>query len=191
MSEGSDKLKQFLKESEEKMHKSVEAVIRELHAVRTGKATPHLLDTVRVEAYGTMVPLQQVATVSAPEPRLLVLTPFDKTIVGNIVKGIQKADLGLNPNVDGQMIRIVIPQLNEERRRDLVRHCKHVAEEGRVAVRNVRRDGNDHSKKLLKEHKVTEDEEKETLEKMQKLTDGYIHQIDKLVEQKEQEVLQV
>jgi ribosome recycling factor len=191
MSEGNDKLKQFHKEAEDKMHKTIEAVVRELHTVRTGKASPHLLDTVRVEAYGTLMPLQQVATIGAPEPRLLVLTPFDKTIVGNIVKAIQKADLGFNPNVDGQMIRIVIPQLNEERRRELVRHCKHVAEEGRVAVRNVRRDANEHSKKLLKEHKVTEDEEKEALEKMQKLTDNFIHQIDKLVEAKEHEVLQV
>jgi len=179
------------KSAEQKMHKSVEAVTRELHTVRTGKASSHLLDTVRVEAYGTVMPLQQVATVSAPEPRLLVLTPFDKTIVGNIVKAVQKADLGFNPNVDGQMIRIVIPQLNEERRRELVKHCKHVAEEGRVAVRNIRRDANDHAKKFLKDHKLTEDEEKEALEKIQKMTDTYIHQIDQLVAHKEQEVLQV
>ncbi len=191
MSVGSDKLHQFYKDADEKMHKTVETVIRELHTVRTGKASAHLLDTVRVEAYGTVMPLQQVATIAAPEPRLLVLTPFDKTITVSIIKAIQKADLGLNPNVDGQMIRIVIPTLNEERRRELVKHCKHVAEEGRVAVRNVRRDANDHAKKLLKEHGVTEDEEKQALEKMQKLTDGFIHQIDQLVAQKEAEVMQV
>lgn len=191
MSEGSDQLAKLHKEAEDKMHKTVETIIRELHAVRTGKASAHLLDTVRVEAYGTIMPLNQVATVSAPEPRLLVLTPFDKTISGAIVKAIQKADLGFNPNVDGQMIRIVVPQLNEERRKELVKHCKHVAEEGRVAVRNVRRDANDHSKRLLKDHKVTEDEEKQALDKMQKLTDSYIEQIDKLVAQKEHEVLQV
>ena len=191
MSEGNDKLAHLHKDAEDKMHKTVESVIRELHAVRTGKASAHLLDTVRVEAYGTVMPLNQVATVSAPEPRLLVLTPFDKTISGNIVKAIQKADLGFNPNVDGAMIRIVVPQLNEERRKELVKHCKHVAEEGRVAIRNVRRDANDHSKKLLKDHKVTEDEEKQALEKIQKITDQYIHQIDQLVRQKEHEVLQV
>lgn len=191
MSEGSDKLKQIHKDAEDKMHKTVEAIIRELHTVRTGKASAHLLDTVKVDAYGTVMPLQQVATIAAPEPRMLILTPFDKTLSTAIVKAIQKADLGFNPNVDGQMIRIVIPQLNEERRRELVKHCKHVAEEGRVAVRNIRRDANEHAKKLLKDHKVTEDEEKEALEKMQKLTDGYIHQIDQLVAHKEQEVMQV
>ncbi|MBI5267832.1 MAG: ribosome recycling factor [candidate division Zixibacteria bacterium] len=191
MSDGSEKLNKYFKDAGDKMHKTVETIIRELHTVRTGKASSHLLDTVRVEAYGTVMPLNQVATVAAPEPRLLVLTPFDKTLSGVIVKAIQKADLGFNPNVDGPMIRIVIPTLNEERRRELVKHCKHVAEEGRVAVRNIRRDANDHSKKLLKEHAVTEDEEKQALEKMQKLTDGYIQQIDKLVAQKEAEILQV
>lgn len=191
MPEGSEKLKQHFKEAEDKMHKTVEAIIRELHTVRTGKASAHLLDTVRVEAYGTVMPINQVATVAAPEPRLIVLTPFDKTLSGTIVKAIQKADLGFNPNVDGQLIRIVIPALNEERRKELVKHCKHVAEEGRVAVRNIRRDANEHSKKLLKEHNVTEDEEKQALDKMQKLTDDYIYQIDKLVSQKETEIMQV
>jgi len=191
MPEGSEKLKLHFKEAEDKMHKTVEAIIRELHTVRTGKASAHLLDTVRVEAYGTVMPINQVATVAAPEPRLIVLTPFDKTLSGTIVKAIQKADLGFNPNVDGQLIRIVIPALNEERRKELVKHCKHVAEEGRVAVRNIRRDANEHSKKLLKEHNVTEDEEKQALDKMQKLTDDYIYQIDKLVSQKEAEIMQV
>jgi len=191
MSDGSEKLKQYFKGAEDKMHKTVEAIIRELHTVRTGKASAHLLDTVKVEAYGTVMPLNQVATVSAPEPRLLILSPFDKTVSGAIVKAIQKADLGFNPNVDGQMIRIVIPSLNEERRRELVKHCKHVAEEGRVAVRNIRRDANDHSKKLLKAHEVTEDEEKQALDRMQKLTDDFVHQIDKLVAQKEAEIMQV
>ena len=191
MTDGSEKLKQYFKGAEDKMHKTVEAIIRELHTVRTGKASAHLLDTVKVEAYGMVMPLNQVATVSAPEPRLLILAPFDKTLAGVIIKAIQKADLGLNPNVDGQMIRIVIPALNEERRRELVKHCKHVAEEGRVAVRNIRRDANDHSKKLLKEYEVTEDEEKQALDKMQKLTDDFIHQVDKLVTQKEAEIMQV
>lgn len=179
------------KQTKEKMVKTLEAIHKELNAVRTGKASVHLLDTVRVEAYGTTMPLNQLATVNAPEPRLLVITPFDKGVAGDIVKGIQKADLGFNPMVDGGMIRIPVPALNEERRRELVKHCKHVAEEGRVAVRNIRRDANDHIKKGLKEHQISEDQEKEAHDKIQKMTDDYIRQIDDLVAKKEKEVMEV
>ncbi len=177
--------------TKEKMQKTVETVHRELNAIRTGKASVHLLDTVRVEAYGTHMPINQVATVSSPEPRLLIVQAFDKTVVGDIVKAIQKADLGFNPLPEGQMIRIPVPPLNEERRRDLVKHCKHIAEEGRVAIRNIRRDSNDHIKKAMKEHDISEDAEKQALDKIQKMTDEMIHQVDDLVSKKEKEVMEV
>jgi ribosome recycling factor len=177
--------------TKEKMQKSVETIHRELGAVRTGKASVHLLDTVRVEAYGTVMPINQVATVTSPEPRLLIVQAFDKSTVHEIVKAIQKADLGFNPMADGQMIRIPVPALNEERRKELVKHCKHVAEEGRVAVRNIRRDANEHLKKAMKEHDISEDAEKQALDKIQKMTDEMIHQIDDLMGKKEKEVMEV
>lgn len=177
--------------TKEKMQKTVETVHRELNAIRTGKASVHLLDTVRVEAYGTHMPINQVATVSSPEPRLLIVQAFDKTVIGDIVKAIQKADLGFNPLPEGQMIRIPVPPLNEERRRDLVKHCKHIAEEGRVAIRNIRRDSNEHIKKAMKEHDISEDAEKQALDKIQKMTDEMIHQVDDLVSKKEKEVMEV
>ena len=125
----------LIQDTKQRMQKSVEAASRELGTVRTGKASVHLLDTVKVEAYGSVMPLNQVANATAPEPRLLMIQAFDKSTVGNIVKGIQKADLGLNPTVDGQVIRIPVPPLNEERRKELVKHCKNIAEDGRVAIR--------------------------------------------------------
>ena len=130
-------------EAKDKMEKSVEAVKREFSTVRTGKATPQLLDRVRVEAYGSTMPLNQLGTISAPEPRLLVVQAYDKSTVGDIIKAIQVADLGFNPSADGQTIRIPVPALNEERRQQLVKHCKDIAEKGRIAVRNARRDAND------------------------------------------------
>jgi ribosome recycling factor len=182
---------EILKQTKEKMHKSVEAIHRELSTVRTGKASTHLLDTVRVDAYGTSVPLNQVGTVSAPEARMLTIQAFDKTVVGDIVKAIQKADLGLNPQADGTLIRLPIPALNEDRRKELVKHCKHLAEEGKVAIRNIRRDANEHLKKALKDHKLAEDAEKEAMDKVQKMTDEYIHQIDDMLARKEKEMMEV
>ncbi len=182
---------EIYKQSKDKMHKTIEAIQRDLGAVRTGKASPHLLDTVKVEAYGTTMPLNQVATVTSPEPRLLVVQPFDKSVSHEIVKGIQKADLGFNPLVDGNLIRIPVPALNEDRRKELVKHCKHVAEEGRVAIRNIRRDANEHMKKALKDKKISEDQEREGLDKVQKMTDDYIRQVDDLVARKEREVMEV
>jgi len=184
-------LDKIFKETKERMHKSVEAVIREFKSVRTGKATVQLLDSVKVEAYGTLMPLNQVATIGAPEPRLLVVQAFDKGTVGEIVKGIQKADLGFNPAVEGQIIRIPVPPLNEERRQELARHCKNVAEEGRVAVRNIRRDANDRIKKAQKDKEVSEDQEKDALDKVQEMTTEYIDQIDDLLAKKEADVLEV
>ena len=184
-------LEKLYKETEERMHKTLEAVSREFTAVRTGKASVHLLDTVKVEAYGTRMLLNQVATVSAPEPRLLVVQAFDKSTVGDIVKGIQMADLGLNPQVDGQIIRLPIPALNEERRKELARHCRNIAEEGRVAVRNIRRDANEGIKKAQKDKTISEDQQADDLERIQKLTDEHIKEVDKLLAKKEKEVMEV
>lgn len=184
-------LEQIYKDTKDRMQKSVEATSRELDTVRTGKASIHILDTVKVEAYGTSMPLNQVATINAPEPRLLVVQAFDKSTVGDIVKGIQKADLGLNPAVDGQIIRLPVPALNEERRKELVRHCKNLAEEGRVAIRNVRRDANDQLKKAQKDKDISEDQEADGHDRIQELTDEYIKQIDDLLEAKEKDVMEV
>ncbi len=184
-------LEPLKKDLKERMHKSVETVGREFRAVRTGKANAHLLDTVKVMAYGTTMPINQVATVNAPEPRLLVLQAFDKTVVGEIIKAIQAADLGLNPIADGALIRVPIPALNEDRRKELVRHCHKVAEDGRVAIRNIRREANDAFKKLQKDHKISEDEERKSHEEVQKITDENIKQIDDLLKVKEKEVMEV
>ncbi|NOY88949.1 MAG: ribosome recycling factor [FCB group bacterium] len=184
-------LEKLKTETKQRMQKSVDAVSKELATVRTGKASVHLLDTVKVKAYGSILPLNQVATASSPEPRLLTVQAFDKSTVGDIVKAIQKADLGLNPIVDGQIIRIPVPALNEERRKELVRHCKHVAEEGRVAIRNIRRDANDHIKKIKKDKQVSEDQELDALDDIQKMTDEYIQKIDDILAKKEKEVLEV
>lgn len=178
-------------QTKDKMQKTVEAIHRDLTAVRTGKASAHLLDTVRVDAYGTTMPINQVATISAPEPRLLVVQAFDKTVVSEIVKAIQKADLGFNPIVEGAVLRIPVPALNEERRKELVKHCKHLAEEGRVAVRNIRREANEHVKRESKDHDISEDQAKQAHDKIQKMTDDFIKQIDDLVIKKEHEVMSV
>jgi ribosome recycling factor len=184
-------MNEILKDARNRMIKTVEAVGKELGAVRTGKASPHLLDSVKVDTYGTTMPLSQLATVSAPEARMLVVQAYDKATIGDIVKGIHKADLGLNPNVDGPVIRLVVPPLNEERRKELVKHCKHLAEEGKVAVRNVRRDANEHIKKGEKDKKISEDDGAKGLEETQKLTNEFIAKIDDLVERKEAEVMEV
>ena len=184
-------INEILKDTRNRMDKSIEAVTKELASVRTGKASAHLLDTVKVEAYGATMPLNQLATVTAPEARSLVVQPFDKNTISEIIKGILKADLGLNPHADGPIIRIPVPALNEERRRDLVKHCKHRAEEGKVAVRNVRRDANEHIKKAEKDKKASADECAKALDEIQKLTNGHITRIDELLERKEAEVMEV
>jgi len=182
---------EILNDARERMTKSVESVVRDFSAVRTGKATVALLDGVTVEAYGATMPLNQVATIAAPEPRLLVVQAFDKQTVGDIVKGIQVADLGLNPIVDGQTIRLPVPALNEERRKDLVKRCKQLAEDGRVAVRNVRRDANDQAKKAEKDKALSEDQAKDTMAEIQKVTDEKVKEIDDLLAKKEAEVMEV
>jgi ribosome recycling factor len=184
-------LESFYKETRERMAKTVEAVVHELQTVRTGKASPHLLDNVKVEAYGSVMPLNQLATVNAPEPRLLTVQAFDKNTVGDIVKGIQVADLGLNPQVEGAMIRLVIPQLTEERRKELVKHCKTIAENGRVALRNIRRDANEQLKKMEKDKELSEDQEADGHDEVQKITDETVKEIDSLLEKKEKELMEV
>ncbi len=184
-------LEKIYKETKERMHKSVEAVVSEMQTVRTGKASPHLLDHVRVEAYGSVMPLNQLATINAPEPRLLTVQAFDKGTVGDIVKAIHKADLGLNPAVDGNMVRLAIPQLNEERRQELVKHCKTIAENGRVAIRNIRRDVNEHLKKLQKDKQLSEDQEADGHDEVQKITNDMIKEIDAGLAKKEKELMEV
>ena len=179
------------KEVREHMHKTVEAVTREFAAVRTGKASVGLLDTVKVEAYGAVMPLNQVANTTAPEPRLLVVQAFDKSTVGDIVKAIQAADLGFNPQPDGQTIRIPIPNLTEERRQELVKHCKNVGEDGRVALRNIRRDANERIKKAQKDKQISEDQEADGHDEVQKITDETIKEIDALLAKKEKDVMEV
>lgn len=180
-----------LKDAENKMQKCVESTRGEFASIRTGRATPALLDRLHVEAYGASVPLKQVASVSVPDSRSLVISAFDRNTVGDIRKAIEKSDLGLTPNVDGNAIRLVIPPLNEERRKDLVKVVKKKAEDGKVAVRNVRHKIHDDLKTQLKDHKITEDDSKRLQDQLQKLTDRFIKDIDSLVASKEKEILEV
>jgi len=179
------------KEAEGKMNKCVEATRGEFAAIRTGRATPALLDRIQVEAYGTTVPLKQVATISAPDPRSLMIAAFDRSTVGDIRKAIEKSDLGLTPNVDGSAIRLSIPPLNEERRKDLVKIVKKKGEDGKVAVRNVRHKVHDDLRTQLKDHGITEDDNKRMQDQLQKLTDRFIKEIDQLVAAKEKEIMEV
>ena len=173
------------------MQKCVDSTRNEFGAIRTGRATPALLDRLHVEAYGSSVPLKQVASVSVPDARSLVIQAFDRGTVGDIRKAIEKSDLGLTPNVDGNQIRLSIPPLNEERRKDLVKVVKKKGEDGKVAVRNVRHKIHDELKSQLKDHEITEDESKRFQDQLQKLTDRYVKEIDGLVSTKEKEIMEV
>lgn len=181
----------LFKDIESKMSKCVEATRAEFASVRTGRATPALLDRLHVEAYGQAVPLKQVAGVSTPDARTLVITAYDKSVVGDIRKAIEKSDLGLTPNVDGTTIRLSIPPLNEERRKDLVKVIKKKAEDGKIAVRNVRHKAHDDLKNQLKGHEITEDDSKRKQEQLQKMTDKFIKEIDTLVVSKEKDIMEV
>ena len=175
----------------ERMDKSVEAVRREFTSVRSGKATPTLLDTVRVDAYGSKMSLNQVGSVSSPEPRMLLVTPWDKSLIKEIEKGILEANLGLNPANDGNVVRVPIPALTEERRKDMVRMLHKLAEEGRVAVRQIRQDANKEIKAKQAKHEVSEDDARRQMDEIQKLTDAHIKKIDDLLAHKEEEVMEV
>jgi ribosome recycling factor len=180
-----------LDDIEAMMSEAAEAVRREFSTVRTGKATPALLDSVRVDAYGASMPLNQVASIGSPEAALLVITPFDKTIITDIERGIQQADLGLNPANDGNVVRLPIPPLNEERRREFVKVLHKMAEEGRVSMRHARHRGNDEVKAAIKAHELGEDEGRRQLDDIQALTDRFIKRIEELLEAKEKEVLEI
>ena len=182
-------LKSLNAETKKRMVAAVEHLRHELAGVRTGRASTGILDPVHVEAYGTRVPLNQVASLSVPEPTMIIAQPFDPSLMAAIEKAIRASDLGLNPNNDGKVVRIPIPALTEERRKELSRHVHKLAEEGRNSVRAIRREANDRLKKLAKDKKISEDEEKRGLDEVQKLTDGHIAQIDDLQKKKDGELL--
>jgi ribosome recycling factor len=184
-------MKQHIEDAQKKMDKSIETLKQELVAIRTGKASPSLLDNVRVEAYGSVMPLAQVASVSAPQPRILVVQPWDKALLQPILKAIQKADLGLNPGDDGDLIRVPIPPLTEERRQELVKKVKKLGEEVKVAVRNVRREVNEEIKRLQKDGKASEDEAHRGGQEVQKMTDRHTEIVDEILDRKEKEILEL
>lgn len=181
----------FAKNAEERMKKAVETIRHEVATIRTNKATTSLLDGIRVDYYGSHVPLQQVASVSAPEARLLVIQPWERNVLPEVVKAIQKSDLGLNPVDDGTVVRLNLPPLTEERRKDLVKVLGKIVEDGRVRVRTIRRECNDELKKLEREHKISEDDSKKTQTEVQKLTDRYVQVLDELFHKKQAEVMEV
>jgi ribosome recycling factor len=181
----------LLSDATRRMDKSVESARERFNTVRTGRASPALLDRVHVDYYGQATPLRQLATVNAPEPRMLTIQPFDPSSVKSIEKAIQESDLGLNPSNDGKLIRLPIPQLTEERRKELVRLVRQLAEEGRTAVRNVRRDVMHHLKELVDEGEVGADEEHRAEDRLQKITDEHVKRLDDLLKHKEEEILEV
>ncbi len=179
-----------LKPYDEKMQKTYDFLETDLGAIRAGRANPHVLDKIKVDYYGTPTPIQQVGNVTVPEPRVLQIAPWEKTLIKEIEKAIMMSDVGITPSNDGSLIRLVFPELTEERRKELVKDIKKRGEENKVAIRNIRRDGNDAFKKLAKTE-ISEDEVKELEENLQKMTDKYIKEIDKLVEEKSKEILTV
>jgi ribosome recycling factor len=184
-------LKDSFTQLKTRMDKAVEDFRREMASTRTGRASVHMLDSVVVDAYGSQMPLNQLANVSAPEPQLITVQPWDVSQIGAIEKAIRSADLGLNPMNDGKLVRVPVPALTEDRRKDMVKHLHKVLEEHRTAVRNIRRDGNDLIKKAMKDKKITEDEERGALDQIQKLTDDEIKKMEELSKGKEKEVMSV
>lgn len=184
-------MEQILKETRSKMDKSIEALRHELSRIRTGKATTALLDNVKVDYYGTLTPIRQVANVTVLDSHTLSVTPWDKSLVQVVDKAILNADLGLNPVSDGTNLKIPIPLLTEERRKDLVKLVKKFGEDCKIAIRNVRREGNDHLKRAEKEKKITEDQLKEAEDKTQKLTNEHVTMIDEILKHKEKEIMEV
>jgi len=184
-------LKDIRAQLKSRMEKAVEDFRREMAATRTGRASVHMLDTVNVEYYGSQMPLNQIAQVHAPEPQLITVQPFDPTSLPAIEKAIRMADLGLNPMNDGKLIRVPVPALTEERRKDMVKHLHKVLEEHRTAIRNIRRDGNDAIKKAMKDKKITEDDEKRAMDEIQKLTDDEIKKMEEMSRGKEKEVMEI
>ena len=183
--------KDVIKETRPRMEGAVEDLRKKLATIRTGRAAVSLLDSVTVDYYGTPTPLNQMASVHAPEPTMLTVQPWDQTQLGAIEKAIRSADLGLNPSNDGKLVRVPVPPLTEERRKQLAKQVHEIAEEHRTAIRNVRRDANDKLKKMLKDKAISEDAERDALEEVQKLTNTYVGRVDELAKTKEQEILNV
>jgi ribosome recycling factor len=184
-------LKDLNADLKRRMDQSVADFQAALASIRTGRASAHMLDQVRVDYYGTLTPVTQLAQVSTPEPQLIVISPYDPTVVRDIEKAIQTSDLGFNPQSDGKVVRVPVPPMTEERRRDVCKHLNKVLEEHRTAIRNVRRDGNDALKKQAKDKKISEDDEKRAMEEVQKMTDAEIRRMEELAQRKEAEVMQV
>ncbi|MBN2444877.1 MAG: ribosome recycling factor [Spirochaetales bacterium] len=184
-------MEQVKQTTESKMKKTVHALGEEFNTVRTGRASSAIFEKIQVEYYGEMVPMNQVATISVPEARLVVIQPWDKAALADIEKAIQKSELSVNPNNDGKVIRINIPPLTEERRKELVKVTKNMAEQSRVAIRNVRREANEELKKKQKSSAISEDESKRGMDEIQKMTDRYIKEVNDLLEKKEKEILEV
>ena len=174
-----------------RMEKAIDDIRKELASIRTGRASISILDNIQVDYYGVPTPINQVAQLGTPEPTLITVQPYDVSLVGPIEKSIRASDLGLNPSNDGRLIRIPIPPLTEDRRKQLAKHVHKVLEEHRTAVRNIRRDGNEHLKKMLKDKTISEDDEKQALSEIQKLTDDHIHKLEEVAKKKEQEILTV
>ena len=184
-------IKEFVADAQKRMDATLETVRKELMVMRTGRASLSMLDGIRVDYYGTPTPLNQVGNLQVPDPTLITVQPWDPSVLTAVEKAIRSSDLDLNPQNDGKIIRIPIPSLTEERRKTLVKHAHKHAEEGRVAIRNVRRDVNEHLKKLLKDHTVSEDDEKHALDQIQKLTDLHIEKINEMLKKKEAEIMEV
>jgi ribosome recycling factor len=184
-------IKDIIHNSEEKMNKTISVLKKELASMKAGRANPTILDRVEVEYYGSMVPLNQVSNISAPEPRIILIQPWEKSSLKAIEKAILKSDLGLNPSSDGVAIRLIIPELTEETRRNLVKTVKKTGEEAKVAVRSIRRDSNDKIKALKKNSEISEDDMKKAEDDIQKKTDNFIKEIDKIIENKEKEIMSV
>ena len=179
-----------LKVYEEKMEKSIDALLNEYASIRAGRANPHVLDKIKVDYYGTPTPIQQVGNISVPEARMILIQPWEKSLIREIEKAIMASDIGITPNNDGTVIRLVFPELTEERRKDLVKDVKKKGEEAKVAIRNIRRDANDAFKKLAKTE-ISEDEIKDLEDSVQKITDKYIKDVDKAIEEKSKEIMTV
>lgn len=180
-----------IKEYDDKMQKTIDHLESEFGTIRAGRANPHVLDKIRVDYYGTPTPIQQVGNLSVPEPRIIVIQPWEKSLLKEIEKAILMSDIGINPSNDGSVIRLVFPELTEERRKELVKDVKKKGEADKVAIRNIRRDGNDAFKKLSKSEDVSEDEIKSLEDELQKLTDKYVKKVDELIEAKSKEILTV
>ena len=184
-------IQDVIRDVQHRMHGAIEALHREFKTLRTGRANAAMLDGITVDYYGASTPISQVASIKVPESSLIVAEPWDKSMVAAVEKAIRNSELGLNPSSDGKVVRIPIPQLTEDRRKDLVKRAHHIAEESRTAIRQVRRDGNDKLKKMMKGHEISEDDEKRGLDEIQKMTDKHIDEVGNILKHKEEDIMAV